>query len=452
MRGLFGSLARELKSTALDDVNPFLRNFFTLGTRSKSGNSVNVETALEVTTVLGAARVLAEGCAQIPVKLYVVSEDGRSKKPETSNPLYRLLARRPNDWMTSFEFRETLTLHAVLTGGGFAYINRGLKGQIVELLPLVTNGMTVVQNPDWTLTYRYTDSRGTIEFDRKDILHLRGPSWNGFAGLDIIRRAREAIGLAIATEETHASLHKNGAQPGGILAVKGKLDKDTRERLKEAWETFHGNISDRFKTAVVDADATWTPLGMKGVDAEHIATRQFQIEEICRAMRVFPQMVMHSDKTATFASAESFFLAHVTYSLMPWITRWEHVLERDLLDNDPNRIIKFNVSALLRGDSNSRSTFYEKALGGARGETAYMTRNEVRELEDLDPIEGGDTIPVPTNPVPATPMSGRDEEENKGDITDLETKVGRVLSSVNEKRIRSARTELETVLSTLDQA
>jgi HK97 family phage portal protein len=119
--------------------------------------------------------------------------------------------------------------------------------------------------------------------------------------------AREAIGLAIATEETHASLHANGAQPGGVLAVKGKLDKEARERLKAAWQAFQGGVANRFKTAVLDVDAEWKPLSMTGVDSQHLETRRFQIEEICRAMRVFPQLVMHSDKTSTFASAEQFF-------------------------------------------------------------------------------------------------------------------------------------------------
>jgi phage portal protein BeeE len=127
-------------------------------------------------------------------------------------------------------------------------------------------------------------------------------------------------------------------------------------------------------------------------------------------MRVFPQMVMHSDKTSTFASADAFFLAHVIHSLMPWVTRWEQTIERDLLVGTEDLVAKFNVNGLLRGDAASRADFYLKALGGARAETAYMTRNEVRELEDMDPIEGGDTLPVPIGPAPIVqaPIGGPD--------------------------------------------
>lgn len=449
MRDLFGDLAREMKSAVtVDDINPFLRGLWA-GRMSKSGVAVSVDRALQVTTVFACLRVLSEGIAQLPLKLYLLDGNDR-KSPDRKNPLYKILAKRPNDWMTSFEFRETMTSHAALTGNAYAYIGRGLKDQVAEVLPLIPQGMDVVQTPDWGLKYRYTDQKGTIEFDRKDIFHLRGPSWNGYKGLDAVVLAREAIGLAIATEETHSALHKNGAQPGGILTVKGKLDKPVRERLQAAWEQFHGSITDRFKTAVLDVDATWTPLGMKGVDAEHIATRGFQIEEICRGFRVFPQMVMHTQNTTTFASAESFFLAHVTHSLMPWITRWEQSLERDFLDNADDRIVKLVVAALLRGDATSRSSFYEKALGGARGETAYMTRNEVRALEDLDPIKGGDELPQPTTPVAPKPMGTKPDAADKSDDVP-ESKVGRVLSNANEKRIRTAQSELDTVLSTLDQ-
>jgi phage portal protein BeeE len=123
-------------------------------------------------------------------------------------------------------------------------------------------------------------------------------------------------------------------------------------------------------------------------------------------MRVFPQMVMHSDKTSTFASAESFFLAHVTHSLQPWITRWEHTLEHSLLADEDDLVVKFNLAALLRGTPTERGQFYLNALGGSRAETAWMTRNEVRALEDLDPIDGGDELPVPLNP-DGTPPGGK---------------------------------------------
>jgi HK97 family phage portal protein len=393
--GLFSRLAT--KSTSIAD---YTWSELFPHTNAKSGVAVNVDTALRVTTVLACVRVLSEGVAQLSRELFDVDETSGSKT-RVRGQLDMVLSRRPNEWMTSYEMFEVMTAHAVITGNAYAYIGWG-GGKVQELIPLVPSRVTVMRHPDYSLTYYVSGLDGSqTTLAQENVLHLKGPSWNGYLGMDSVQLAREAIGLAITTEETHASLHANGAQPGGVLAVKGKLDKEARERLKTAWQAFQGGVANRFKTAVLDVDATWSPLAMTGVDSQHLETRRFQIEEICRAMRVFPQLVMHTDKTSTFASADAFFLAHVTHSLMPWITRWEQAIQHKLLADSPTTICKFNTAVLLRGDIAARGDFYMKALGGARGETAYMTRNEVRALEDMNPIDGGDKllIPVPT-PLP----------------------------------------------------
>ena len=384
MEGLFGSLAsglrrRELKTT--DAGNLTWAALFGQQ-NSRAGVSVNVDSALKVSTVFACLRVLADGIAQVPLKVYREKADG-SKELAKDHPTYRLLSRRPNEWMTSFEFRQVMMFHAVLLGNGCAYIGR-LRGVPKELIPLVPGSYTIEQASNYTLTYRLTDRGGrTTVLPREDVFHLRGPSWTGAAGLDAVQVAREAVGLAIATEETHAALHANGTQPGGVLSVKGSLDDAARARLKESWAQYQGGLANRFKTAVLDMDSTWTPLGMKGVDAEHLDTRRFQIEEICRDLKVFPQMVGYADKTATFASAEAFFLAHVIHTLNPWIENWEQSLARDLFPDEDDILAKFSMQGLLRGDNTARATFY--ASGITNG---WLTRNEARRLEDLNPIEG----------------------------------------------------------------
>ena len=384
MGGLFGTMAsglrrRELKTT--DAGNLSWAALFGQQ-NSRAGVSVNVDSALKVSTVFACLRVLADGIAQVPLKVYREKADG-SKELAKDHPAYRLLSRRPNEWMTSFEFRQVMMFHAVLLGNGCAYIGR-IRGVPRELIPLVPGSYTIEQAKDYTLTYRLTDRGGrTTVLPREDVFHLRGPSWTGTAGLDALQVAREAVGLAIATEETHAALHANGTQPGGVLSVKGSLDDAARARLKESWAQYQGGLANRFKTAVLDMDSTWTPLGMKGVDAEHLDTRRFQIEEICRDLKVFPQMVGYADKTATFASAEAFFLAHVIHTLNPWIENWEQSLARDLFPDEDDIVAKFSMQGLLRGDNAARATFY--ASGITNG---WLTRNEARRLEDLNPIEG----------------------------------------------------------------
>lgn len=396
MRGLFGSLAREVKSV---DASPLTWTALLGQPSSKAGVAVNVETALRVSTVFACCRVLAEGVAQLPLKLYR-SGANESKKPATDHPLYDLLAVRPNDFMTSFEMRETMMYHAVLTGNAFAYVGRGgTERAIQEIIPL--HGLVRVdQDKQFNVTYWVAGPDGReVDYGPSEILHIRGPSWNGYLGMDVVRLAREAIGLAIATEETQGRLFSNGAAPGGVLSVDGSLSPESKVALKARIAEQQEGLHNRFKTLVLDQAAKWQSMAMTGVDAQQLETRRFQIEEVCRGLRVFPQMVMHSDKTSTFASAEQFFLAHVTHSLMPWITRWEQRLGLQILVDEPGLFAKFIVAALLRGDAVQRATFYEKALGGARPETAYMTKNEVRSLEDLDPVEGGDKLPPAAPPV-----------------------------------------------------
>lgn len=423
--GIFDKVASVLERKATDISDYTWANLFPM-TNAKSGVVVNIDSALRVSTVLACARVIAEGCAQLPMQFFEKSldTDGKTLRSPYDGPEVDVVTREPNDWQTPFEIKEQMTLHAVLSGNAYAYLGRTSTGKLVEIIPLVPGNVNVYRNVDWTLEYHVSDLAGqTVKVDAKDILHLRGPSWNGYLGMDAVQVAREAIGLAISTEETHASLHANGAQPGGVLSVKGKLDQPARDRLKAQWQAFQGGVQNRFKTAVLDIDAEWKPLSMTGVDSQHLETRRFQIEEICRALRVFPQMVMHSDKTSTFASADAFFLAHVIHSLMPWLRRWEEAFNRVLFSKQTNVYVKHNVNEILRGDATTRAKFYESALGGARGETAYMTRNEVRALEDLDPIEGGDKLLVPVVAAPAENGTDPNAKPEAGDM-------GKIVASV----------------------
>lgn len=410
MRGLFGAIAGGVERKSVDISALTWAKLWGDDARVKSGASVNLDSAFRTSTWLCGARVISEGVAQLPFKLFQEGDDG-SKTLAKKHPLYPLLSRKPNPWMTSFQFREALTLHAVMTGNGYAYKNRLERGgPIKELIPILPNLITATQGRDYELSYRIVGVEGT--FTSEEIFHLRGPSWCGYLGLDAVQIAREAIGLAIATEETHALLHANGAQPGGILSIKGALDDAGRTRLMAGWKQFQEGLNNKFKTAVIDQDAEWKSLAMSGVDSQHLETRRFQIEEMCRNLRVFPQMVMHSDKTATFASAEQFFLAHVVHTLMPWVERWEQSVGCFLLDDDELDIApKMNVSALLRGTARDRAEYFKSALG-AGGSPAWMTQDEVRGLDELNPM-GGDAaaLPKPTNVPGAVPAKPKDDND-----------------------------------------
>ncbi len=371
------------------------------GRESKSGLSINWQNALEVTTALACARVLAEGVAQVPLKLYRQNADGRGGEEAKDHPLFDVLYRKPNDWQTSFAFRETMMLHLVMCGNFFAYKVR-VRGTVRELIPFSPGSVSVKQLPDLSLAYTVNSpGESSKTFGADQIWHVRGPSWNSWMGLEPVKLAREALGLALATEEHHSRMHANSAMPSGIFSVEGNLNDAEHKRLTAWIDQKMAGLRNVGKPFVLDRGAKWLDQQVKGVDTQHLETRRYQVEEICRAFRVMPIMVGHSDKTATYASAEQMFLAHVMYSLLPWGTRIEQAIGTDLLDvsRDVGVVAKFNWNGLQRGAFKDRTDSYSKALG-AGGSPAWMTPNEVRALEEMNPIDGGDELPKPTNVAP----------------------------------------------------
>lgn len=389
------------KSSSLD----VLKSFFAVP--SSSGMSVTRDRALQVATVLACVRVLAEGVAQVPLKLFRESDDGRTRAPAKDLQLYHVLATKPNAWMTSFEFRETMVFHAVLAGDFFAFKNV-VGGEIVELIPFEPERVTVKRNPrTMELTYEVRGDDGTTKlFPAETIWHLRGPSWNSWQSIGgAVKLAREAIGLAMAAETSHGSYHKNRGRVSGLVAVDGSLSEKGYADLREWIEKEHAGPENDGKIMIMDRAAKFTPMVLSGLDAQHLETRKHQIEEICRGFRMMPIMVGHADKTATYASAEQMFLAHVVHTLMPWYTRVEQSINANLLGDDDRAAgvyAKFNANGLLRGASADRAAFYASALGSG-GSPAWIEINEVRALEELDAVPWGNGKPQSTNQTPAPP-------------------------------------------------
>jgi HK97 family phage portal protein len=382
---------------------------FLLGQSTKSGQKVNVETALKVTTVLACVRSIANGVAQVPLNLYVQTPGQRSKLVAKDHPLYFLLHRKPNEWQTSFEFREMLIFHAMLTRGFFAFINR-VRGEIVELIPF-DPGMVSTKRAEFDAPIVYTvtfKSGKQQDFPAEAIWHVKGPSWNTAEALDAVRLTREAIGLAMATEERHAHMHKNGVMPSGVYSVEGNLDakgyKDLRQFIAENYTGAEAGLP-----MILDRGAKWLQHQMTGVDAEHLKTREHQVKEICRGLGVMPIMVYETAGTIAYQSAEQMFLAHVVHDLAPWYERIEQSIDIKLLtaeDRKAGRYAKFVIAGLLRGALKDTAEFIYRLVS-----IGVLTPNEGREKLELNPLDGGD---VPLTPINWRVVSGPTPEETSG--------------------------------------
>ncbi len=359
-----------------------------MGWASASGATVNERTAVDVTAVFCAARVIAEGIGQMPVRIVEESFDaiGLPKlKVDRQHWAHRVLSVKPNDWQTAYEFREGMIFNAALAAGALA-IKNVVNGKVVELLPVPAGSWSVDQLADWSLRFRvdYLDKTHGY-FTRDQVFFVRGPSLDGYQALPAVRQAREAIGLSQALERQQAKLAGNGGKPSGVLSFGQPLKPETKEKLRETWQARFG-ANGEGGIAILDGDAKFHSMTMTSVDAQYIETRRLQIEEIARAFRVQPIMLMQADKAATFASAEQMFRNHVIHTLGPWVERFEQAANRDILGNETGVRVDLDERNLLRGDFKDQAEYYAKALG-AGGTPAWMTQNEIRAEVGLNPVD-----------------------------------------------------------------
>ncbi len=428
---------------SIENRTPGSSYAFYLGS-SSAGKSVNERSAMQMTAVYSCVRILAEAVAGLPLHFYKYVENG-SKVKAIDNPLYHLLHDEPNPEMSSFVFRETLMTHLLLWGNAYAQIIRNGKGEVIALYPLMPNKMQVDRDENGVIYYIYqrsTDEAKTMEgttvyLRKEDILHIPGLGFDGLVGYSPIAMAKNAIGLAIATEEYGAKFFANGAAPSGVLEHPGTI-KDP-SRLRENWNSTFGGSSNSGKVAVLEEGMKYTPISISPEQAQFLETRKFQINEIARIFRVPPHMVGDLEKSS-FSNIEQQSLEFVKYTLDPWVIRWEQSLARCLLKPEEKKqyFFKFNVEGLLRGDYQSRMSGYATAR-----QNGWMSANDIRELENLDKLskeEGGDLYLINGNMLPlgnAGAYADIDKEKE-------ETKDEEILELDKSSRQRSRRKNTRT--------
>ena len=420
--GLFKNRKKSRDAPKVEDRTVGSSFTFFMG-NSSSGKSVTERSAMQMTAVYACVRILSEAVAGLPLHFYRYKEDGSKEKAIDSN-LYHLLHDEPNPEMSSFVFRETLMTHLLLWGNAYAQIIRNGKGEIIALYPLMPNKMSVDRDENGKLYYTYTRSDcepnamngSSVVLEPKDVLHIPGLGFDGLVGYSPIAMAKNAIGLAIATEEFGSKFFANGAAPSGVLEHPGTI-KDP-SRVREAWQSQFGGSGNSGKVAVLEEGMKYTPISISPEQAQFLETRKFQINEIARIFRVPPHMVGDLEKSS-FSNIEQQSLEFVKYTLDPWVVRWEQSLSRSLLSEDEKKryFFKFNLEGLLRGDYQSRMNGYAIAR-----QNGWMSANDIRELEDLDklsPEQGGDLYLVNGNMLPLE-KAGAYADKNNEKETDNE--------------------------------
>ena len=352
-----------------------------------SGKAVNERTAMQTSAVYSCVRILAESVAGLPLHVYERTANG-SKSTKPSHPLYRLLHDEPNREMTSFVFRETLMSHLLLWGNAYAQIIRDGRGFPIALYPLLPDRMAVDRNESGELVYTCQSDKGQVKLRRENVLHIPGLGFDGLIGYSPIAMAKNAVGLALATEDYGATFFANGANPGGVLEHPGVIKPEQADRLRESWQSQFGGAN-AHKVAVLEEGLKFHQMSIPPEQAQFLETRKFQINEIARIFRVPPHMVGDLEKSS-FSNIEQQSLEFVKYTLDPWVVRWEQSLQQALIlpSEKATIFIKFNLDGLLRGDYQSRMQGYSTGI-----QNGFMSVNDVRGLEDMNLLtaeEGGD--------------------------------------------------------------
>ncbi|KXO78218.1 portal protein [Acinetobacter venetianus] len=356
--------------------------------------------AMQLATVFTCVRVLAESMGMLPCRLY--RREGKKKVPAEEHKLHDLLYVAPNDFMTAQEFWELLMVCLCLRGNFYAYKIYAL-GQVVELLPIDPSTVTPKLKDDWTVEYHVSFKDGVRVLTQDEIWHVRLFTLDGLNGLNPVAYARKCFSLGLDLEAHASNLFKNGAVTSGVLETDEELTDNAFIRLKKEFTENHTGLTNVYKPMILEKGLKWKPTALNLEDSQFLETRNFQKNEICGLYRVPPHLAAMMEKM-TLNNIEHMGMSFVNYSLVPYMTRIESRIKVGLIKPDERKkyYAKFNAGALLRGDLKSRYESYGKGI-----QWGFLSPNDVRELEDMDPRDGGDVYLTPMN-MTTDPEEGKD--------------------------------------------
>lgn len=368
------------------------------GTPTAAGVYVNSDSAMRSSAVWACVNLLARSVATLPCIVYRrLADGGKERAPD--HPLYDLLHDEPNEDSSSADWYMRGQTALCLRGNCYSAIQTAGSGRVVSLTDIHPSRVRVRRTSAGRKVYDVTLNDGKVDtVAQSEILHPKGLSLDGLIGLNPIEQMRLAVGLAISAEEFGAALFANSSRPSGLLKAKNGLSDEARTRLAAQWATLNGG-GNRSGTAVLEEGMEWEQITINPQDAQFLETRKFQKADIANIFFVEPSMIGASTgDSQTYANIEQRMIAHVTNALRPWLVIWERELNRKLFSASDRKkyFIEFNVDALLRGDSTSRANFFEKACGGP-----WMKVNEVRAIDNMNPVDGGEVLRPPRGISPA---------------------------------------------------
>ena len=373
--------------------------------RTDSGIRVSRNSALKYSPVWRAINLISRDTAKC--KLSVWTYDGERKKRvlDLKHPTSKILRRAPNEFQTTFAWKQMMKFHELFYGNAYCYIKRTLGGDVVELVPLYPD-VTEPVIKDGKLFYITTIDGKQHTLYPENVLHFKALSFDGIKGFGILQMGRESIGLGKAQQKFSSVFFKNNAQPSGVLAHPGILSDDAFERLKKSWMETNGGLDNAHRPKILEEGMKWFPMGINAKDAQLIEGKKFELIEVANWFGIPPHKLGDSSRLS-FNSLEQENDSYFDDALDPGFVNWEEECEAKLLTErqkrDESHEIEFDRKSLKRANMKDRAEKNRISLGG----NPWRTVNEVRREEGLDPIdeEWADEVPRPKN------MSTGDSEQ-----------------------------------------
>lgn len=394
----FTSLLEGNVGKVSDASSSFWRGLIGSAGSTSTGVRVTPESALALPVIQNCVTLLAESLAQLPLELYE-RQAGGQRQVAVDHPLYEVLRYQPNPFQTPYDRVELSQMSAGLRGNSYAYIDRRDDGQVRELWPLDTDKVTVLKGPDLLPYYRVAGVADPLPM--RLVHHVRWHSHNGYVGLSPMQLHAETVGLGLAVRQFTGKSFANGATLSGVIErpkeVSAIKDQNSIDSIVDQWGAKYSGPDNAKKVALLQEGMTFKPVSMTNVDADLAALLKLSTVEQARIYKIPLPMVNDLDK-ANYNTIEQLLIQFVVFALLPWAKRHEQAMMRDfLLEGDRKRyFIEFNLSGLMRGDQKSRYESY--AIGRQWG---WLSVNDIRRLENLPPVAGGDTYLQPLNMVAA---------------------------------------------------
>ena len=373
----------------------------------EDGVGMSRDRAMKISTVNRCVEVLSNSMAVLPI--YIMNEATKERLP--NHRLGKVLWGRANEAMTSYDYTRLLLNNEILRGNAYALIYRDRSsGDPVELIPLPPDYVDIFVDPSGKLWYVFTHPlTGIVTWLRpEDVLHYKAYSEDGIQGISILRRASTTLDTAQSAQLYENSVWRNGGQPSGVLTTDSDLGGmvpdpqdpaktiNRKDLLRREWERIHRGPDNAFRLAVLDLGLKYQPISMTNADAQFVESNDVRVADVCRFFGV-PLHLAFAGKQS-YQSNEQNGIEYVTYTLLGYETQWSQEDSYKLLlpgERRGNLRIRRELKVFLRGDSAAQAAWYQSLrINGA------YSANEIRALEDLPAIEGGDVYYASLNYAP----------------------------------------------------